>query len=657
MAFAVDFSTPGEKLTRRAVDETGHGYIPVQLMLDDIREWSAAHRAAKDIYDRLGPFQYDHFRLNIAGNSLTSFPADINQKDLDIFMTRTLMLLHDMTGRSIRSVRSGGQTGIDEAGVKAADTLGITAVVNGPADYRFRIRNGGGYMDISDKTRFIDRFSSDHKHRIHLEPLGELESQIRVFPADMRKVLLEGGTCLFKGMEIEIAENSKGQDRLWAGDELFSDYVKENEGKEKDYSIQSAYAIYKARVCEYMADSSKQVHVIAESMEEAERKLKEEFVTRLVGGDYEPDVYDLTVKSLVINGNGYELTAKDLEFIDDEKVLMSRLISREPDFINVFYGTGEHAELSNFAIRPFDFLISEDSHQHFQSVEQGFQFMKTLPQYNDLSDEVRFAFQRRILGTTDGGELKKIGHEISPFHARDWNRVSNKIMKDMIMASFDPLVNPEAHKRLLETSGKQITHLHDKSFWNHGFPVNLMTVRDEYARRQAVKEEYSRLTVKTTEGSLRFYEGDIKPEKGVVFVFGSNTEGRHGLGSAKIAREHFGAIYGQAEGLQGNSYGIPTKNLQVKANKGYRSVSKAQIIQSIARMYECARENFDKTFMVAYRNAPGSMTLSGYSGREMISMFLKAGTPPYNVQFSMEWKQEMERLLKTQGFLKKSGIL
>lgn len=46
----------------------------------------------------------------------------------------------------------------------------------------------------------------------------------------------------------------------------------------------------------------------------------------------------------------------------------------------------------------------------------------------------------------------------------------------------------------------------------------------------------------------------------VIFVFGSNLAGRHGKGAAKTARSKYGAIYGQAIGLQGNSYAIPTKD-------------------------------------------------------------------------------------------------
>lgn len=43
-----------------------------------------------------------------------------------------------------------------------------------------------------------------------------------------------------------------------------------------------------------------------------------------------------------------------------------------------------------------------------------------------------------------------------------------------------------------------------------------------------------------------------------IFVFGSNKEGMHMGGAAKIAHEKFGAIMGQGHGMQGRSYAINT---------------------------------------------------------------------------------------------------
>ena len=47
-------------------------------------------------------------------------------------------------------------------------------------------------------------------------------------------------------------------------------------------------------------------------------------------------------------------------------------------------------------------------------------------------------------------------------------------------------------------------------------------------------------------------------QKDEVFVFGSNINGMHGGGAARVAMDKFGAIWGQGEGLQGQSYAIPT---------------------------------------------------------------------------------------------------
>ena len=54
-----------------------------------------------------------------------------------------------------------------------------------------------------------------------------------------------------------------------------------------------------------------------------------------------------------------------------------------------------------------------------------------------------------------------------------------------------------------------------------------------------------------------------------IFVFGSNLEGMHGGGAARLAYNKFGAIWGQGVGLQGQSYGIPTMHGGVEDIKPY----------------------------------------------------------------------------------------
>lgn len=43
-----------------------------------------------------------------------------------------------------------------------------------------------------------------------------------------------------------------------------------------------------------------------------------------------------------------------------------------------------------------------------------------------------------------------------------------------------------------------------------------------------------------------------------IFVFGSNAPGMHHAGAARVAYNEFGAEWGNGEGLQRQSYSIPT---------------------------------------------------------------------------------------------------
>jgi hypothetical protein len=49
-----------------------------------------------------------------------------------------------------------------------------------------------------------------------------------------------------------------------------------------------------------------------------------------------------------------------------------------------------------------------------------------------------------------------------------------------------------------------------------------------------------------------------------IFVFGSNLAGIHGAGAAKQALQ-FGATFGKGIGLVGNTFAIPTKDIQLKS--------------------------------------------------------------------------------------------
>lgn len=95
-----------------------------------------------------------------------------------------------------------------------------------------------------------------------------------------------------------------------------------------------------------------------------------------------------------------------------------------------------------------------------------------------------------------------------------------------------------------------------------------------------------------------------------VFVFGSNEGGRHGKGAAKQAIK-FGAVYGQGDGLQGQAYGISTKDRDLRVLPLHR------ISVKVARFLRFAETRPELTFLVT----PIGCGLSRYSPKDIAPMF------------------------------------
>lgn len=99
-----------------------------------------------------------------------------------------------------------------------------------------------------------------------------------------------------------------------------------------------------------------------------------------------------------------------------------------------------------------------------------------------------------------------------------------------------------------------------------------------------------------------------------VYVFGSNKAGRHGKGDALIARNRHGAIYGQGEGLQGNSYGIPTKNEYIQ------SLPLAEVKKGVERFLVFARAHPEMIFDVQGIGC----RLAGFKPSQIAPLFIGA---------------------------------
>lgn len=82
-------------------------------------------------------------------------------------------------------------------------------------------------------------------------------------------------------------------------------------------------------------------------------------------------------------------------------------------------------------------------------------------------------------------------------------------------------------------------------------------------------------------------------EPGQIFVFGSNLIGYHSGGASMMAMQRFGAIWGQAEGPQGQCYAIPV-DVRGEAIDNVSTYMK----RHINKFLEYAKTHNDQTFLV-----------------------------------------------------------
>lgn len=103
---------------------------------------------------------------------------------------------------------------------------------------------------------------------------------------------------------------------------------------------------------------------------------------------------------------------------------------------------------------------------------------------------------------------------------------------------------------------------------------------------------------------------ELQPDE--VFVFGSNAEGLHGGGAARIAYERFGAAWGEGHGHHGQTYAIDTMSgLDV-------------LVQEARAFIDYAGAHPETTFLLT----PVGCGIAGYAPEQVAPAFLGA---PENV--------------------------
>lgn len=150
IALAVDFDSAGERLTKSSVINQNKKYIPVNANSLEVTQ----ERIDK-IVDKLNSVNVK--TLNIAGNGIYTMRGKYTQEQVDNFTYDLLKAVLNSPNlvTKITSIRTGGQTGFDEAGAKAGVKLGIPTLILAPKGWVFRNING---QDIANEQQFKARF-------------------------------------------------------------------------------------------------------------------------------------------------------------------------------------------------------------------------------------------------------------------------------------------------------------------------------------------------------------------------------------------------------------------------------------------------------------------------------------------------------------------
>lgn len=121
--------------------------------------------------------------------------------------------------------------------------------------------------------------------------------------------------------------------------------------------------------------------------------------------------------------------------------------------------------------------------------------------------------------------------------------------------------------------------------------------------------------------------GRITPDKVTqlsmceIFVFGSNLEGRHNGGAARMAHRRFGAQWGVGSGPTGKCYAIPTMHGGIKGIKPY-----------VDEFVEYVKSHPDNRFLLT-RIGCGT---AGFTDEKMAPLFKELKDVP-NVCFPVDW--------------------
>jgi len=244
IAIAVDFTSAGERLTKSSVEGQSKKYIPIDIK-DSLE---VTPEIVDNIVEQLNETKAK--TLNIAGNGIYTMKGKYTQEQLDDYVYELLqaVLSSPDLENPIERIRTGGQTGLDEAGAKAGFKLNLPTLILAPKGWTFRNESG---QDISNEQQFKERFG-DYQEQKDL--FSQEEKPVSNQKAILKRISneyfhykkastvfsnLQNLLQLIKGFKSTFAESEKFITALnnlgWSVSENGLDIVKNDKPTDKFY--------------------------------------------------------------------------------------------------------------------------------------------------------------------------------------------------------------------------------------------------------------------------------------------------------------------------------------------------------------------------------------------------------------------------------------
>lgn len=295
--------------------------------------------------------------------------------------------------------------------------------------------------------------------------------------------------------------------------------------------------------------------------------------------------------------------------------------------------------------------FSDDSTSYKNNLDNAIKFLKSnIP----LSGESTAIYKAGLNAETEADNLIDLYNAILSQNASDYidnyGETNRKITFNVTGVSFEEILSNPHRLYVISNEAKELIDKIEKHEEATGTNVDNVVVVNK------------RLDISNDEddGFVDYHDGISKDTDGVM-VFTSSKYG-YSTSTAKIAKEQgrFRTLdVAQESPVNKMTFSRKGFALEMVGDDG-KPLEREMIVKNIRKLYYAARTNKNKKFLIPYTETGLEKTDSGYSGDELMSMFIEAGGEkgiPKNVSFSFDWAKNGNFKIERYKKFVKEGVV